>query len=237
MKEWTPQRDFKKADFPVNREKGRATQGRSDAKAVRTVPQQTTDLKPGRVVKAWVPPSVQSVSEQATRPAAARTEALSPEAKRSGPERTAASPAPRPAPPPGALPVKRAAPKLIVPESREQAKRRAAEEAATKHAAFDMSGALLDELVLSRPFETADLLRRWYWQKPSGGTAPQTKIYIVLHSMTVETLVELYRCLTAMERRQMHEIYTRKQTVVRSDILAVRNEFMQTLAQSPGTSS
>jgi hypothetical protein len=50
--------------------------------------------------------------------------------------------------------------------------------------------------------------------------------------MKKETLVELYRCFTAMERRQMHEIFNTRRAVVKSEILGTRREFMEYLSQS-----
>ncbi|EHQ05892.1 hypothetical protein [Leptonema illini] len=239
MKEWKPQREFKKADFPANPGERKQEKRPSAEKAAPLEPEITTDVKPGRVVKAWMPPSVAEPSQtkkvnspafsegagiersaSATGPADAR-----PSEKTRSPERQSI-PSQTSAQPP------RSTPKLFAPESREQAARRAAEEADTKRAAADMSGEMLDELVIARPIEATDLLRRWYWQKPEGGTTPQTKIYIILHSMKKETLVELYRCFTAMERRQMHEIFSKKRTVVKSEILSARGEFMQRLSQT-----
>ena len=195
MKEWKPQREFKKADFPANPGERKQEKRLSAEKKAPLEPVITTDVKPGRVVKAWMPPSVAEPSQTSAQ-----------------------------------LP--RTTPELFAPESGEQAVRRAAGEADTKRAAADMSKEMLDELVIARPIEATDLLRRWYWQKPEGGTTPQTKIYIILHSMKKETLVELYRCFTAMERRQMHEIFSKKRTVVKSEILSVRGEFMQRLSHT-----
>lgn len=235
MKEWKPQREFKKVDFPAN--PGERKQKKRPEKASPQKPGITTDLKPGRVVKAWIPPSVAELSGtkkgtafsendgiQRSDSAYGPVEAGPPEKSRP-PERQRI-PSHTSAQPP------RTTPKLFAPESREQAARRAAEEAGTKRAAADMSGEMLDELVIARPIEATDLLRRWYWQKPEGGTTPQTKIYIILHSMKKETLVELYRCFTATERRQMHEIFSKKRTVVKSEILSARGEFMERLSQT-----
>jgi hypothetical protein len=181
MKEWKPQREFQKADFPLHPVKGKQ-------EAV-----QSTDLKPGRVVKSRTPPSVTENNASLKKVPRMSSQPIRSEAKMQPAQKTAGG---------------------------------------SEQAGVDLSGALLDELVLARPVESTDLLRRWYWQKPAGGTTPQTKIYIILHSMKKETLVELYRCFTAMERRQMHEIFNTRRAVVKSEILSTRREFMEYLSQS-----
>lgn len=246
MKEWKPQREFKKADFPANPEQRKQEKRPSAEKAAPLKPEITTDVKPGRVVKAWMPPSVAEPSQtkNVNRPAFSEgagierpgsatgpLDARAPEQSRPPVQQSLSSKTPSQTAPQIPLSPRTTA-KLFAPESREQAARRAAEEADTKRAAADMSGEMLDELVIARPIEATDLLRRWFWQKPEGGTTPQTKIYIILHSMKKETLVELYRCFTAMERRQMHEIFSKKRTVVKSEILSTRGEFMQRLSQT-----
>lgn len=247
MKEWKPQREFKKADFPANPGERKQEKRPSAEKAAPLEPEITTDVKPGRVVKAWMPPSIAEPSQTKKVNSPAFSEGAGIERSASATGAVDARPSEKTRAPvqqgnliktPSQIPPQipsqppRTTPKLFAPESREQAARRAAEEADTKRAAADMSGEMLDELVIARPIEATDLLRRWYWQKPEGGTTPQTKIYIILHSMKKETLVELYRCFTAMERRQMHEIFSKKRTVVKSEILSARGEFMQRLSQT-----
>jgi len=199
MKEWQPDRDFKKADFPAQKEKEskksagptKPTPTPPVRKIAKPVEPKTTDLKEGRTVKAWLPPSVSA--EPVIKPKPSRS------------SRSASSP------------------RLIEPESRKDKD----DLNATRRASADMTGQLLDDLMLGDLNRSADLLRQWYWQKPQD--VAHTKIYVILHSVTKETLVDLYGFFTAIERRQMHEIFATKRTVVRTDILTARNEFMQKL--------
>lgn len=101
-----------------------------------------------------------------------------------------------------------------------------------ERATADLSGKVLEDLILARPRETADLLRRWYWEKPAKGTHPHARIFILLHSMRNDLLVNLYGYFTALERRQMQEIYSSRRNVAKIEILQVRRLFMDSLANA-----
>lgn len=91
-----------------------------------------------------------------------------------------------------------------------------------------MSASMLGELVLSRTAEATELLRRWYWDRSN--PSARSQIHIVLRSISKEALVELYRFFTALERRQMHEIYGESHTPARNEIMTARRQFMEALS-------
>lgn len=219
MKEWVPNREFKKADFSSSKKSDEAKNHSTSKDAASPVKQNptpnepiTTDLTSKKVVKAWVPPSIdQVVTKKSKRTTAIEKSYIDPANTHELNNATTAE-------------LQRSA----------QRTNAAPVTGASKQADTDISGHLLDELIIARPVETTDLLRNWYWQKSTGGTTPQTKIYVILHSIQKETLVEIYGYFSALERRQMQEIFTKKRTVTKSEILQARSEFMSKLSLSFG---
>ncbi|MBW7857576.1 MAG: hypothetical protein H3C43_04615 [Leptonema sp. (in: Bacteria)] len=222
MKEWVPNRDFKKADFGGSKKTDNSENiddSKSQFKKNPTEPKIniTTDLTPDKVVKAWLPPSIDEVANKKNkRPPVIEKSSINPTNTKEIHKTTNTE-------------LQRSAQRTSLPKIIEPVDSRS-----NKSADSDMSGQLLDELIIARPIEATDLLRSWYWQKSSGGTTPQTKIYVILHSIRKDTLVELYGYFSALERRQMHEIFSKKRTVVKNEVLQARSEFMSKLSLSFG---
>lgn len=201
MKDWTPDRDFGKADFTRHKKKAEPGPERDETDGAASgsvgsaeVVPATTDATAGRVVKSWRPPSIQHAAGRATE---ARGEGRPTAFERLSPAATGGAGVA------GGPPVEKAA-------------------------SDDMSARMMGDLVLSRPADATELLRRWYWDRAQ--PASHARIHIVLRSIPREALVELYRFFTALERRQMHEIYSRDFAVAKSEILTARRQFMEALS-------
>ncbi|MBI39028.1 MAG: hypothetical protein CMF59_05475 [Leptospiraceae bacterium] len=95
----------------------------------------------------------------------------------------------------------------------------------------DMTRVYLSQLVGQDPRAATDILRNWYWEKPGRESPvkyipPKNRIHLILRSLSKEALLALYEMMTPVERRQMEEIRKEPMHVNEREILKLRQYFM-----------
>ena len=98
----------------------------------------------------------------------------------------------------------------------------------------DMTRVYLSQLVGQDPRGATDILRSWYWEKPGRESPvkyvpPKNRIHLILRSLSKESLLALYEMMTPVERRQMEELRKEPMHVNDREILKVRQYFMARL--------
>ncbi|HBS06639.1 MAG TPA: hypothetical protein DEA96_16840 [Leptospiraceae bacterium] len=227
MKEWRPDRQFKKADFPVKKkgdEKDRTARqsdshssppGRSRPGTEQpSEPKKAENQQPlkgwsvpklggGHVIAGGSSKSKPGSVEPADSPDSAGTLRLSGEATSSSLNSDSAGSA------------------ATTPASGNR-------EAEQKK---DMTRVYLSQLVGQDPRAATDILRSWYWEKPGRESPvkyipPKNRIHLILRSLSKEALLALYEMMTPVERRQMEEIRKEPMHVNDREILKLRQYFM-----------
>ena len=233
MKEWKPERQFQKADFPVKKKEDRPNDGGkkhrkgqipdtgSKDAAAPSGRSGTADPSPGvqetRELKGWSVPRLEGGHVVAGGTGNRSGSTTNPG---SGSDSKGA------AKPSGSYNVDSGA-------SGGNAQISSAE-AAGNQQKKDMTRVYLSQLVAADPRGATDILRSWYWEKPGREspvkyTPPKNRIHLILQSLTKESLLALYEMMTPVERRQMEEIRREPMHVNEREILKLRQYFMARL--------
>jgi len=165
MKDWIPERDFKKADFTYNAKKNVSEKVQSNTK----------------IVKPYQFPKIEELN-----------------AKKNHHKQMQNTISPKESP------------------------------AGTKKSDRDQIKEMMEFLVKSNIQASADILRKWYWER---NELTNKKIFVILRSLRKEVLVELFRFFTLIERQQFIEIYKKNYPLTTTEILTYRNQFIQFLQE------
>lgn len=165
MKDWIPEREFKKADFTYNAKKNVSEKIQSNAK----------------IVKPYQFPRIEELNAKKNPSKQLQNTSI--------PKET----------PPGA-----------------------------KKSVRDQLKEMMELLVKSNLQASADILRKWYWEKSE---QTNKKIFVILRSLSKNMLIELFQFFTLMERQQLIEIYKKNYPLTTTEILTNRNQFIQFLQE------
>ncbi len=222
MKEWRPDRQFEKADFPVKKagDEHGTTAKRSDSRkpssgGARTAPNQPPEAQKAessQPLKGWSVPKLGGghvIAGGSTKNKAGLGDSSQGKVQRrddAGESSVESSP--------------------VI--STEASPGGGAGEAPQKK---DMTRVYLSQLVGQDPRAATDILRSWYWEKPGRESPvkyipPRNRIHLILRSLSKEALLALYEMMTPVERRQMEEIRKEPMHVNNREILKLRQYFM-----------
>lgn len=223
MKEWRPDRQFKKADFPLKRdaedEKNRKTDPKNRTNSNQTGTAKQNPSIPGEAKQS---PARKSTSSASNASGSLKGWAVP---KLGGGHVIAGGQGPQNASRTG-----------TDKESETSANPGSAPPAtgSTSGTEKDMTRVYLSQLIIQDPRGASDILRSWYWEKPGRESPvqyipPRNRIHLILRSLSRESLLALYELMTPVERRQMEEIRKEPMHVNEREILKLRQYFMARL--------
>ncbi|MCS7205081.1 MAG: hypothetical protein NZ853_05245 [Leptospiraceae bacterium] len=202
MQEWTPEIDFKKADFQYNKDKKvsefvqpsdiKIQTTKNNHKEITFSPKtkettkKETEKKIQKKIQKWMPPKLEELSN--------KKKENSPKDKNKTPLKQNT--------------IKEEKPQEIKTTQNDQLKE------------------YLNEIVMSYLKETTDILKKWYWEKE---TIKIKYINIILRSLKKHSLVSVFQLFTPNERKQFIQIYKYPIKFNQGEILLARKEFLNQL--------